>query len=250
MIIDPALGRFMMMDPHAENYYSISPYAYVGNNPIKYIDPTGMVIDDYYNEYGEYLYTDTQETDNIRIIKQSDWETIQNTYGNEITLIRDLNASSKAINNADLSPEALSNIFTDITSKMPDLNLNQLHNGKVSISTGRRTSDGKETGYNDPYTGWEVVFAMHVRFAEGKSRVTIPVGNTVNSLYLLGTVSNVQSTMVHELEGHEMRGYSGAAGEAEAYMLQRNHASWSKTTTEYQKMIRANYYDYTGKTMP
>ena len=29
------------MDPHAENYLPISPYAYVGNNPIIYIDPDG-----------------------------------------------------------------------------------------------------------------------------------------------------------------------------------------------------------------
>lgn len=30
------------MDPHSENYYSWSPYVYVANNPMKYIDPTGM----------------------------------------------------------------------------------------------------------------------------------------------------------------------------------------------------------------
>ena len=39
---DPALPRFTTVDPKAEKYYSISPYAYVGNNPIIRIDPTGM----------------------------------------------------------------------------------------------------------------------------------------------------------------------------------------------------------------
>jgi hypothetical protein len=29
------------MDPLAEKYYSISPYAYVGNNPIRLNDPNG-----------------------------------------------------------------------------------------------------------------------------------------------------------------------------------------------------------------
>lgn len=29
------------MDPHAENYYNHSPYAYVGNNLIKRTDPDG-----------------------------------------------------------------------------------------------------------------------------------------------------------------------------------------------------------------
>ena len=30
------------MDPHAEYYYAWSPYSYVGNNPLKHTDPSGM----------------------------------------------------------------------------------------------------------------------------------------------------------------------------------------------------------------
>ena len=43
-LYDPANGRFSTIDPLAEKYYSISPYVYVLNNPIKYTDPTGMWI--------------------------------------------------------------------------------------------------------------------------------------------------------------------------------------------------------------
>ncbi|WP_415711174.1 RHS repeat-associated core domain-containing protein [Flavobacterium branchiophilum] len=43
---DPAIGRWMNMDPMAEKYYQISPYVYVANNPLLYIDPTGMTIED------------------------------------------------------------------------------------------------------------------------------------------------------------------------------------------------------------
>jgi RHS repeat-associated protein len=38
---DPAIGRTPTIDPHAENYYSWSPYAWVGNNPLRNIDPDG-----------------------------------------------------------------------------------------------------------------------------------------------------------------------------------------------------------------
>ena len=39
---EPGLCRFMTMDPLCEKYYNISPYAYCSNNPIRFVDPTGM----------------------------------------------------------------------------------------------------------------------------------------------------------------------------------------------------------------
>ena len=38
---DPSIGRFTTIDPLAEKYYDISPYAYCMNNPMRYIDPWG-----------------------------------------------------------------------------------------------------------------------------------------------------------------------------------------------------------------
>ena len=43
---DVALGRFVTVDPMAEKYYGMSPYAYCGNSPVNRIDPTGMIWDD------------------------------------------------------------------------------------------------------------------------------------------------------------------------------------------------------------
>jgi RHS repeat-associated protein len=42
---DPALGRWMNIDPLAEKYYKNSPYSYGLNSPVYFIDPDGMRID-------------------------------------------------------------------------------------------------------------------------------------------------------------------------------------------------------------
>ncbi|MFQ9317616.1 RHS repeat domain-containing protein [Dysgonomonas mossii] len=43
---ESAVGRFTSVDPLAEKYYNISPYTYVANNPLKYVNPTGKELED------------------------------------------------------------------------------------------------------------------------------------------------------------------------------------------------------------
>jgi len=40
----PAIGRFTTVDPLAEKYYSITPYAYCAGNPVNMIDPDGKQV--------------------------------------------------------------------------------------------------------------------------------------------------------------------------------------------------------------
>jgi RHS repeat-associated protein len=49
---DDFLGRWFVIDPLAEKYYSISPYAYCANNPLRFIDPNGEDIWDFLKGLG------------------------------------------------------------------------------------------------------------------------------------------------------------------------------------------------------
>lgn len=71
-MMDAALGRWHVMDPLAEKYYSISPYVYCGNNPVRYTDPGGDSI---------RVYTETQATGHTWISVGEGEDLVVYSYG-------------------------------------------------------------------------------------------------------------------------------------------------------------------------
>ena len=62
------LTGWLSVDPMADKYPSISPYAYCAWNPVKLVDPDGNEIGDYYSLTGNYLGWDGHFDNKVHII--------------------------------------------------------------------------------------------------------------------------------------------------------------------------------------
>jgi RHS repeat-associated protein len=95
-IYDPRLGRFLSVDPLTSKYAELSPYCFVANNPIRYIDADGREIVDpqgrktiYYDKKGVMHFTKYATADIKRV-------------ANALNLTKEGQAQLKRINKSDI----------------------------------------------------------------------------------------------------------------------------------------------------
>jgi RHS repeat-associated protein len=101
---DPVTGRFLTIDPLAEKYPWISPYAYCGNNPVNRIDPTGMI----------WEKTSLEEINNLKKNLDIQREVYNSKIKEHQNALKDVNLSDVGV--AEYTNEIL--VFKDMVSNL------------------------------------------------------------------------------------------------------------------------------------
>ena len=156
---DAESGRWFGVDPLSEKYYGISPYAYCGNNPLKYVDPDGRRFDDYFSFLGKYLGSDGKPTSYVRVTSEEEWEkNVKISTDGEKTIFQVDDAMNSVLHSeSNISEEASLNIYDHYNMTGLPLSVNEnskgagmnfkVENGKISIQI--KLAGNKKLGFSD-----------------------------------------------------------------------------------------------------
>jgi RHS repeat-associated protein len=223
---DPVIGRTLQIDPGSESYYPMSPYSWVMNNPMKFIDPTGMFAD-YFDNRGEFIGDDGVDDGEIRILNSSKNDLPTNLFESDGKTI----SKSVGTSNSQLldkvgfrgNESALENI---VNHYLGELGFDQ--NAKVNY-------DSYSTMRGDPIMNRTIISLNRsgkINYAE------------FNNYY------NLKNTAVHErfhIDNHlgvNTTTEGGSQNHLDAYNAQISHGTWKNTTAGHRSHITGNigYY--------
>lgn len=241
---DSNLGKWFNIDPLSEKYYSLSPYIYCANNPIKYIDPNGEAW--YFNEDGIYLGQDEIDNGLIRIMPQHVWDmNATETEDGEMTI-------------ESIIGEPASALFSQVSSIMTDdsiLNIYKFINDFWGITS--------ELLVLDKSLDKGILMQTQMKYSDNSpifQDIQIAINHSLRGLLkhgLCDNIYNIASTFIHErqhvLDGWQM-GYKAyvdlgkniqeiRAYEAEIF----NNPFWFATSPRLQKLLIHEYYNFLFK---
>ena len=124
---DPALGRWMNIDPLAEKSRRFNPYTYALNNPVFFIDPDGMEAKDWVRNGNSWIYrSDIVTAEQAKTAGYSDYSDgkTNNTYSdgeNTITLKENGKWSNSKDNVEKTAPDKAETKALDVGGQVNDI---------------------------------------------------------------------------------------------------------------------------------
>ncbi|WP_026231596.1 RHS repeat protein [Neolewinella persica] len=174
---DPAIGRWLQVDPKAESFVQMSPYTGMGNNPISYADPLGDSI----------------------------WVTIEQSRNNDGVLVNNftIHAEGKVLNSAGWFGNA----------KKVATGINDYYNGQSSSTQSGNgiTNISFDVNFSEASSMSQVAKSDHllviVDNVLGKADPDLGGGNAGGLANTPGKIGYIEgnsvSTAIHEF-GHNM----------------------------------------------
>jgi RHS repeat-associated protein len=123
----PEIGRWGAVDPLAEKYYPVTPYAYVANSPVSLMDPNGAEIwlsFTYQNEDGEEVTTRLEYRNKALYTEGGDEYDGSDTADPVFQLVKDQLNAIQELTEGKEGGDEVAKIFSDLQSTDKDHDIN------------------------------------------------------------------------------------------------------------------------------
>lgn len=218
-----AIPMWDRVDPLAEKYYNVSPYAYCHNNPVNTVDPDGT--DDYFSQSGMFLYSSgttpniyIRQGENNILFQKFDLRSRRNMqmaanivghYAREVGVSYNMNGGNGTVGLSTLhsvrNPNALAattngNIFVKMTNGHLNTELYNIHNLRGTLRHENEHKKDQEAGLSSDMARHSEIIIKEMTysdFVQGSSNYQLgQIGQLQN--YLTG-VYQKDKTRYHEL---------------------------------------------------